>query len=41
MKQERKIYDPAFKNRIIQLSNEKTNVSELAGELGVKVTLFL
>jgi len=30
MKQEQKIYDPAFKTKTVQLSNERTNVSELA-----------
>ena len=40
MKRERKIYDPAFKTKAVQLSNERTNVSELARELGIKVTLL-
>ena len=40
MKRERKTYDPAFKTKAVQLSNERTNVSELARELGVKVTLL-
>lgn len=30
MKRERKIYDPAFKTKAVQLSKERTNVSELA-----------
>ena len=34
MKRERKIYDPAFKTKAVQLSNERTNVSELAREIG-------
>ena len=40
MKRERKIYDSAFKTKAVQLSNERTNVSELARQLGVKVTLL-
>ena len=35
MKQLRKIYDRAFKEKAIQLSYERTNISELARELGV------
>jgi transposase len=30
MKQERKIYDPAFKTKAVQLSNKRSNISELA-----------
>ncbi|MEG2079577.1 transposase [Chryseobacterium sp.] len=40
MKQERKIYDPAFKTQAVQLSKERNNISELARELGIKVTLL-
>lgn len=40
MKRERKIYDPAFKTKAVQLSKERTNVSELARELGIAVTLL-
>ena len=40
MKQERKIYDPAFKSKAVELSNERSNISELARELGIKVTLL-
>ncbi|OJV45960.1 MAG: transposase [Chryseobacterium sp. 39-10] len=40
MKRERKIYDPAFKTKAVQLSNEGANISELARELGIKVTLL-
>ena len=40
MKRERKIYDPAFKTKTVQLSNERHNISELARELGIKVTLL-
>lgn len=35
MKQVRKIYDKVFKEKAVQLSYERTNVSELARELGV------
>ena len=35
MKQVRKIYDKAFKEKAVQLSYERTNISELARELGV------
>ena len=40
MKRERKIYDPAFKTKSVQLSNERDNISEQARELGIKVTLL-
>lgn len=40
MKRERKIYAPAFKTKAVQLSKERTNVSELAKELGIAVTLL-
>ena len=40
MKRERKIYDSAFKTKVIQLSNERDNISELARELGIKVSLL-
>ncbi|MFV8335967.1 transposase [Flavobacterium sp. RSP29] len=35
MKQVCKIYDKAFKEKAVQLSYERTNISELARELGV------
>jgi transposase len=35
MKKVRKIYDKAFKDKVVQLSYDRTNVSELAIELGV------
>ena len=35
MKQVRKIYDKAFKEKAVQLSYDRINVSELARELGV------
>lgn len=34
MKQVRKIYDKTFKEKAVQLSYDRTNVSELARELG-------
>lgn len=40
MKRERKIYDPAFKTKAVLLSNERENISELARELEIKVTLL-
>jgi transposase len=35
MKQLRKIYDKAFKEKAVQLSYDRTNISELARELGI------
>lgn len=35
MKQVRKFYDKAFKEKTVQLSYDRTNISELARELGV------
>lgn len=35
MKQTRKIYDRAFKEKAVELSLRRTNVSELARELGI------
>ncbi len=35
MKQVRKIYGKAFKEKAVQLSYERTNISELARELGI------
>ena len=35
MKQVRKIYDKALKEKAVQLSYDRTNVSELARELGI------
>lgn len=40
MKQTRKVYDQAFKSKAVQLSNERSNISELARELGIQVTLL-
>ena len=35
MKQVRKIYDKAFKEKVVQLSYDRTNISEFARELGI------
>ena len=40
MKQSRKIYDAVFKRKAVELSQERPNISELARELGVRVTLL-
>lgn len=40
MKRERKIYDAAFKKQAVQLSHERSNISELARELGIEVTML-
>src|SRR5690554_4681729 len=40
MKQGRKIYDASFKIRAVELSNDRSNLSELARELGIKVFLL-
>jgi transposase len=40
MKQERKIYDPAFKIKAVELSNERNNITELARELGIRVSML-
>ncbi len=40
MTQERKIYDSAFKLKAVELSNERSNITELARELGLRVTML-
>lgn len=40
MKREKKIYDRAYKTKVVQLSNERANISELARELGIKGTML-
>jgi len=40
MKQSRKIYDAVFKRKAVELSQERSNISELARELGIRVTLL-
>ena len=39
MTQERKLYDAAFKRQAVELSKDRKNLSELARELGIQVTL--
>jgi transposase len=40
MKQARKIYDAAFKIKAVELSNERSNITELARELGIRVSML-
>jgi transposase len=40
MKQSRKIYDAVFKRKAVELSQERSNISELARELGIRVSLL-
>ena len=40
MKQERKIYNSAFKRKAVELRNERSNITELARELGIRVTML-
>ena len=40
MTRERKIYDPAFKLKAVELSNERSNITELARELGIRVSML-
>lgn len=40
MKRERKICDPSFKTKAVKLGNERGNISELARELGIKVSFL-
>ena len=37
MKQVRKIYDKSFKEKAVELSYDRTNISELSRELGITV----
>jgi len=39
MKKERKTYDLTFKIKTVELNNQRSNLSELARELGIKVSL--
>nr|WP_262497648.1 transposase [Flavobacterium kingsejongi] len=39
--QVRKIYDKAFKEKAVELSYDRTNVSELARELGITAPSFI
>ena len=40
MKTIRKIYDTAFKTKAVELSNERSNITELAREFGIRVTML-
>jgi|TARA_B110000908_G_scaffold129587_1_gene152312 transposase len=40
MKTMRKIYDTTFKAKAVELSNERSNISELARELGIRVSML-
>ena len=40
MKKDRRIYDSAFKIKAVELSNQRSNLSELARELGIQVSLL-
>ena len=40
MTQERKLYNAAFKRQAGELSKDRKNLSELARELGIQVTLL-
>ena len=40
MKTIRKIYDTAFKTKVVELSNERSNITELARELGIRATML-
>ncbi|WP_084404232.1 transposase [Flavobacterium tegetincola] len=40
MTNERKIYDAAFKIKAVELSNERSNITELARELGIRVSML-
>jgi len=40
MKTIRKIYDTAFKIKAVELSHEQSNITELAKELGIRVTML-
>ena len=40
MKTIRKIYDTAFKTKVVELSNDRSNITELARELGIRATML-
>jgi transposase len=40
MKTMRKTYDTAFKTKAVELSNERSNITELARELGIRVSML-
>lgn len=39
MTREIKIYDSAFKIKAVELSNERSNITELARELGIRLSM--
>lgn len=40
MTRERKIYDSAFKIKAVELSNERSNITGLSKELGIRVSML-
>lgn len=36
----RKVYDTAFKMKAVELSNERSNIAELARELGIRASML-
>jgi len=36
----RKTYDTSFKTKAVELSNERSNITELARELGIRVSML-
>ena len=40
MKQEKKIYNLAFKRKTVELGNERSNITELPREFGIRVTML-
>lgn len=40
MTRERKIYDAAFKFKAVELNNEQFNITELARELAIRVSML-
>ena len=40
MKKKRKIYDAAFKIKVVELSNERSTITELSRELGIRVSML-
>ena len=40
MKTLRKIYDTAFKKKAVELSNKRSNITELPGELSIRFTML-
>ena len=40
MTKKRKIYDAAFKIKVVELSNERSNITELSRELGIRVSML-